>query len=248
MGERKSPIIGISGGLLIDEGGMFPGYERAYVNNDYISAVIMCKGVPYILPIIDDDKLIKEQLSHIDALILSGGQDVNPLLYGEEPHCKLGNILPKRDTYDIKLIKLALEMGKPILGICRGEQILNVSQGGTLYQDLSLMEGSHIKHNQRHLSNIPTHSVEIIKGTKLHKILGKTTILTNSFHHMAVNKVAPGYVVSARSKDGVVEAIEKEGEDFVIGLQWHPEMMAKENEIMKKIFTALIEEATRDIK
>lgn len=247
MEKMRNPIVGISGSLIIDEGGMFPGYERAYVNNDYVQSVAICNAIPYIVPMIYDDELIREQVSNIDALILSGGQDVNPLLYGQEPHNKLGSIMPKRDTYDMKLIKFALEMKKPILGICRGKQILNVSEGGTLYQDLSLMEGSYIKHNQQHLSNIPTHTVEVKEGTRLHKILGKTTLLTNSFHHIGIDKVAPGYVVAARAKDGVVEAIEKEGEDFVLALQWHPEMMTKDDDNMKKIFTALIEESRKNI-
>ena len=242
---KKKPVIGISGSILVDEGGMFPGYERAYVNDDYVQTVASCDAIPYIVPMINDEDLIRCQVSNLDALILSGGHDVNPLKYGEEPHGKLGGILPKRDEFDIKLLKIALEMNKPILGICRGEQIVNVAEGGSLYQDLSLIEGCYIKHNQQHLSNVPTHTVEIKEGTRLHKILGETTVLANSFHHLAVNKVAPGYIISATAKDGVVEAIEKEGEQFVIGIQWHPEMMAKENTVMKKIFTALVEEARK---
>lgn len=245
MSKKKNPVIGISGSLIIDEGGMFPGYERAYVNNDYIQSVAMSKAIPYILPIINDDELIREQVSNIDGLILSGGHDINPLLWSEEPHQKLGSILPKRDSYDTKLLKIAIEMKKPILGICRGEHLINVAEGGSLYQDLSLMEGTYIKHNQQHLSNIPTHTVDIKEGTKLFEILGEKTLLVNSFHHLGVKKVAPGYIVSATAKDGVVEAIEKEGEDFVIGLQWHPEMMTKENPMMQKIFKALVKEASK---
>lgn len=243
MTEKKYPVIGISGNLLIDEGGMFPGYERAYVNNDYIQSVAMCKAVPYIVPMVYDDELIKEQVSNIDALILSGGQDVNPLMWGEEPHNKLGSIMPKRDTFDMKLLKYALEMKKPVLGICRGEQMINVAEGGSLYQDLSLIEGSYIKHNQQHLSNIPTHTAQIKEGTKLYEILGEKEVLVNSFHHLGVNKVAPGYIISAVAKDGLVEAIEKEGDEFVIGIQWHPEMMTKDCDNMKKIFKALVKKA-----
>ncbi len=245
MENIKKAKIGISGSLLIDEGGMFPGYERAYVNNDYIQSVAMCKAVPYIVPIVNDDEIIKEQILNMDALILSGGHDVNPLNWGEEPNQKLGGILPKRDTFDFKLLKFALEMKKPILGICRGEQVINVYGGGSLYQDLSLIEGCYIKHNQQHLSNVATHTAIIKEGTKLYKILGEKEIHINSFHHLAINKIADGYIVSAVSKDGVVEAIEKEGEDFVIGIQWHPEMMTKDYSIMQKIFKALVDEASK---
>ncbi|PQF34916.1 gamma-glutamyl-gamma-aminobutyrate hydrolase [Enterococcus faecium] len=245
MTTKRKPIIGISGSLLVDSGGIFPGYQRAYVNNDYIQSVAMCNGVPYIVPIIENDELIREQVTNIDGLILSGGHDINPLLWSEEPHYKLGEISSKRDTYDFKLLKFALEMKKPVLGICRGEQLINVAEGGSLYQDLSLMEGSYIKHNQQDVPSMPTHTVEIKEGTKLHGILGEKTVLTNSFHHIGVNKLAKGYIVSATSKDGVVEAIEKEGEDFVIGVQWHPEMMTKSYDKMQNIFKALIEEASK---
>lgn len=245
MKSNRKPIIGITGSLIIDEGGMFPGYERAYVNNDYVQSVAMCKAVPYIIPMVYDDELIKEQVENIDGLILSGGHDINPLNWGEEPHQKLGGILPKRDTYDFKLLKYALEMKKPILGICRGEQVINVFGGGSLYQDLSLIDGCYIKHNQGHLSNVSTHTAIIKEGTKLYKILGEKEIYVNSFHHLAANKIANGYIVSALSKDGVIEAIEKEGEDFVIGVQWHPEMMTRDYPIMQKLFQALVDEATK---
>lgn len=245
MTNKKYPVVGISGSLLIDEGGMFPGYERAYVNNDYVQSVAMCKAIPYIVPIVYDDELIKEQVSNIDALILSGGHDINPLTWNEEPNIKLGGILPKRDTFDLKLLKYALEMKKPILGICRGEQLINVGEGGTLYQDLSLIEGSYIKHNQEHLSNVPTHTAQIKEGTRLYEILGEKEVLVNSFHHLGVKNVAPGYIVSATAKDGLVEAIEKKGEEFVIGIQWHPEMMTKDCLKMQKIFMALVKEASK---
>lgn len=244
MSKDKKPIIGISGSLIIDEGGMFPGYERAYVNNDYVQSVVRAGGVPYIIPIVYEDDVIKEQINNIDALILSGGHDVNPLLWGEEPNRKLGGILPKRDTYDTSLLQEAMKMEKPILGICRGEHILNVANGGSLYQDLSLIEGSYIKHNQEHLSNVPTHSVDIVKGTKLYDILGDN-ILANSFHHLGIRGIAKGFKVCAVAKDGVVEAIEKEGEQFVIGIQWHPEMMTKDHPVMLKIFKKLVEEVKK---
>ncbi|MEG1131510.1 MAG: gamma-glutamyl-gamma-aminobutyrate hydrolase family protein [Romboutsia sp.] len=245
MKSNKKPIIGISGSLIIDEGGMFPGYERAYVNNDYVQSVAMCKAIPYIVPMVYDDEIIKAQVENIDALILSGGHDVNPLNWGEEPHQKLGGILPKRDTYDFKLLQFALEMKKPILGICRGEQVINVFGGGSLYQDLSLIDECYVKHNQQHLSNVATHTANIKEGTKLYEILGEKEIHVNSFHHLAANKIANGYIVSATSKDGVIEAIEKEGDDFVIGVQWHPEMMTKDYPIMQKLFQALVNEATK---
>ena len=245
MVNKKYPIIGISGSIIIDENGAFPGFERSYVNNDYIQSVAINNGIPYIIPIIYDDELIKQQVINIDALILSGGHDVNSLMWGEEPHNKLEAILPKRDEFDMKLLKYALAMKKPILGICRGQQIINVVEGGTLYQDLSLVEESYIKHNQKYLPSIATHTINIKKGTKLYNIIGEEEILVNSFHHMAVNKVAEGYIVSAISKDGIIEGIEKTGDDFIIAVQWHPEMMTKESDTMRRIFKALVKSASR---
>lgn len=240
----KKPIIGISGSLIIDQGGMFPGYERAYVNDDYVQSVVRAGGVPYIIPMVYDDEVIKAQAEAIDALIMSGGHDVNPMLYGEEPCKELGGLLPKRDTFDMALIKAVMELGKPILGICRGEQILNVVNGGSLYQDLKFAEGSYIKHNQGQLPNFATHTVTVKEGSKLHEILGSET-LVNSFHHLAVKTVAPGFKAVAYSKDGIVEAIEKEGDIFVMGLQWHPEMLSKDYSNMAKVFERLIEEAKK---
>lgn len=240
----KRPIVGITGSLIIDEGGMFPGYERAYVNNDYIQSVMMAGGVPFIIPMAQDENIIKSQLECIDALIISGGHDIDPLLYGEEPSQKLGAILPKRDVFDMAVVKFAMELNIPTLGICRGEQMLNVANGGTLYQDLSFIDGCYIKHNQGALPSTATHTTKVVEGTKLHDILGDT-VMTNSFHHLAVKDVAPGFKIAALAKDGVVEAIEKEGEQLVIGIQWHPEMMAKDHPVMLKIFKKLIEEAKK---
>ncbi|KZL88963.1 gamma-glutamyl-gamma-aminobutyrate hydrolase family protein [Clostridium magnum] len=232
------PLVGIIGNLLIDQGGMFPGYERAYVNNDYVQTVAMAGGIPFILPLISDYESIKRQIESMDALIISGGYDVNPLIYGEEPIQQQGFLCPERDEYDIKVIKIALELKKPILGICRGLQILNAALGGTLYQDTSIIEESYIKHHQDSRPDVPSHTVNVIKGTKLYEILGERTF-TNSFHHQAIKELASGFKVSAKAKDGVIEAIEKE-EGFIIGVQWHPEMMAKKDPKMLNLFKELL--------
>lgn len=236
----KKPLIGIIGNLLIDQGGMFPGYERAYVNNDYVQTVAMAGGTPFILPLISDYETIKGQIENMDALIISGGYDVNPLIYGEEPIPQQGFLCPERDDYDVKVVKIALELNKPILGICRGLQILNAVLGGSLHQDTSKVEGCYIKHTQSSRPDVPSHTVEVVKGTKLHDILGEI-VLTNSFHHQVIKEVAPGFKVSARAKDGVIEAIEKE-DSFIIGVQWHPEMMAKKDSKMLNLFKELIKQ------
>ena len=131
------------------------------------------------------------------------------------------------------------EAKKPILGICRGEQVLNVYFGGTLYQDLSYKKGEKLKHNQKSRPHLETHTVQIEKHSKLFQIFEKEYVLVNSFHHMAIKDVAEGFKVVATTRDGVVEAIEMEGED-VIGVQWHPEMLSKTNPLMSKLFNYFV--------
>ncbi|MFT8316185.1 MAG: gamma-glutamyl-gamma-aminobutyrate hydrolase family protein [Clostridium sp.] len=235
----KKPIVGISGSFIVDQGGMFPGYRRAYVNDDYVRAVAMAGGIPYIIPIVNDEDLAKEQMSNVDALILSGGYDVNPLIYGEEPKQKLGAILPERDEFDIWLLKEACKMNKPVLGICRGIQLMNAAFGGTINQDLSYDENCYIKHFQETSPSTAGHTVEIVEGSRLNFILS-SKVTTNSFHHQSLNRVAEGFKIAARTKDGTIEAIEKEGENFVMGIQWHPEMMSSSSPEMLNIFKELI--------
>lgn len=238
----KKIIVGISGSMIFDEGGNMPGYERAYVNNDYVQAVVRAGGIPYIIPMVSDEEVIKEQILNVDALILSGGQDVDPLFYGEEPKRNLGGILPQRDIFDMSLINFAMEKKIPILGICRGEQILNVANGGTLYQDLAYIPDSYIKHNQQRLPHTPTHTIIIDENSELGKILGKEAVV-NSFHHLAIKDVAPGFKMIAHAKDGVVEGIEKIDEHFIMAVQFHPEMLSEFYPKMQKIFDRLVEEA-----
>lgn len=243
--NNKQPIIGISGSIIIDQGGMFPGYERAYVNNDYVQTVANCNAIPYILPIIENENLIRRQLENVNGLILSGGQDPNPLIFGEEIHKTCGDIFPRRDSYDIMLFKIAKELKIPILGICRGAQIINVCEGGSLYQDLSLNDKSYIKHNQQHLSNVPTHTIKIYENTKLYEIFGNKEVMVNSFHHQAINKVAPSFKVSAIAKDGVIEAIENKEEHFILGVQFHPEMLSEKYDMIKNLFIYFVNEAKK---
>lgn len=234
------PIIGIVGNILIEQGGMFPGYERSYANSDYVVSTVKAGGVPLIFPIVNEDEIIKKQVETVDGIIITGGYDVDPLLYKEEPTNKQGFTLRERDYFDIAVVNYAIQLRKPILGICRGIQILNVAFGGTLYQDISDIEGAYIKHNQSSKPDFPGHSVKIEKGTKLFDILGEK-VITNSFHHQAVKDVAKGFIVTAVAADGVIEGIEKEDEEFVVGVQWHPEMMAaRENTEMLKIFQKLV--------
>lgn len=235
-------IIGIGGNLKFDVGGKFPGYARSYVNDDYVQAVISAGGVPIILPVLEDREIVRRQLEIVDAVILSGGYDVNPQLFGEEPHKLLGDTLKERDTFDTLLIQEARKLGLPILGICRGLQILNVIAGGTLYQDCSEADNSFVCHWQSYRPDKAAHSVSIVDDSILYNIFGENTQV-NSFHHMAIHKLAEGYRATAHAADGIIEGIEATEGSWVLAVQWHPEMMHRVSENTLNLFRLLIKKA-----
>jgi putative glutamine amidotransferase len=236
----KKPIIGINSTRLIKHETPYSHSVMESISNDYVESIIKAGGVPIILPILSDEESIRQQIELLHGVLLTGGVDINPLLYNEEPSPKLSFIYPDKDNFDILIVKIALELNKPILAICRGHQILNVAFGGTLYQDLSDKEDCYIKHHQQAKDGAATHTLNIIENSILHKILGDS-IISNTFHHQAIKDLAPGFKVTAYSKDNVIEAIEKDGEDFVVGVQFHPEIMtAYSDKKMLKLFESFI--------
>ncbi len=238
--RMKIPIIGISGALMKDNNDLFEGYEKAYVMDDYVQAVLRSGAVPIVLPIIKDSEKIKEYARIIDGLILTGGHDVNPLIYGEEPDVKTKELSPKRDFLDFKLIKYITELKKPILAVCRGMQILNTYHGGTLYQDNSYCKTFHIKHMQNGNPDVATHTIMIEPKTILESVLGNHTTV-NSFHHQSVKELADGFKIVATSKDGIIEAIEKNDDQWCLGVQFHPEILSTDDNKMQALFDKFVE-------
>lgn len=238
------PIIGIAGSEMIDDSGLFLGYRRSYVNEDYVDSVVQNGGVPYIIPYTANEEVIKSQMEHVQALILSGGHDVDPHLYGEELKPNIGEIWPARDHFDMLLLKIAEKMGKPILGICRGAQIINVAHGGSLYQDVAYRNEQTLKHDQGHTPDLPTHGVRVKEGSLLAKTLGKTEFLVNSFHHQLIKNIASDLIEVARASDGVPEGLENK-EGTILAVQWHPEMLHKnpDTKYMNNLFKFLVEKA-----
>ncbi|HWR38296.1 MAG TPA: gamma-glutamyl-gamma-aminobutyrate hydrolase family protein [Patescibacteria group bacterium] len=242
----KKPVIGITTNLAPAENTVMTGMLRAFVGADYVESVVRAGGIPLLLPPVSDRALIREQLEVVDGLILSGGADVSPLAFGEEPIEKLGTVDDCRDQFELELARLAAGEKKPLLGICRGIQVLNVAYGGTLFQDLGQIEGCNIKHFQSTTyRDAVTHTVVIEPGSALADIVGAETVQVNSFHHQSLKKVAPGLSVTAYSRDGVVEAVESRGEHFVLGIQWHPELLTGKYPAMLALFEALIKVAKK---
>lgn len=240
MNAMKKPIIGILANLHHYESGPLPYVDLCGLQRDYLYAIERAGGVPMMLPVVEDAATVRQQIAIVDGVVLSGGFDVNPAHYGEEPTALLEEIHPERDAYELMAIKISQDLGKPLLGICRGLQILNVAFGGTLYQDISHAPGERVKHRQKAQRFEPTHSVDVMEGTLLRKIVNTSSLATNSFHHQAIKQLAPGFVVNAQAKDGVIEGIELPGNKFVLAVQWHPEMMASTDPYAKALFSEFV--------
>ena len=240
----KKPIIGISASMIYEEKDqLFLGDKYSCVAYSYIDAVYKSWGIPVTLPILKDVSAIREQVKLLDGIVLSGGRDVDPHFYGEEPLEKLEAIFPERDVHEMALIKAAIDLKKPILAICRGMQILNVVYGGTLYQDISYAPGEHIKHYQIGTPYQATHSIKIDKSSTLFRMADKLEVeRVNSFHHQALKKLADGLKVVATAPDGIIEAVEGTNEDgmFILGVQFHPEMMYDKSTFARSMFKRFI--------
>lgn len=209
----------------------------------YTQAVAASGAVPLLIPLTASSKHWRTYLALLDGLILSGGGDPDAFHYGQEALPGQGWVQPKRDTMEIFLARCALTEGVPILGICRGAQLLNISAGGTLHQDLRGI--ATLQHSQRAPRSYPIHSVRIAQPSLLYRLIRREKIRVNSFHHQAVHLPGNGLSVSAEAADGVVEAVEAVDHPFALGVQWHPEWLIGRQDEAVKIFTALKEAAEK---
>ena len=236
------PIIGITCSLTVSvPTDSLRTSERNQVGLDYIRAIEYAGGTPVVLPYVQDSECIDHYLRLLDGLLLIGGVDVDPLLYGQEPHEKLGVVDRIRDDMELELTQKALEKDRPIFAICRGIQLLNVAAGGTLYQDIaSEISGSTLCHSQSGAGWYASHTIDIQTDSHLHRIVGDTTTLTNSFHHQAVRDIGEGFIATAHAKDGVIEAIESDTHRFALGVQYHPELMWERHPDALSLFTAFV--------
>lgn len=228
--------------------GVMPQYNekdaRLMIGADFFDAIARAGGIPVLLPLFSPIEEVEESLDRFDGFLYPGGPDINPLIFGEDAHPQCGNILPERDHLELALLPAILRLGKPVFGICRGIQVMNVALGGTLYQDIAAQgaakEEVSIGHYQRAGDAVLTHTVSVEKGTLLYEIVGKERLLVNSFHHQSCKKLGEGIVLNAAAADGVVEAAALKNHKFFLGVQWHPEHLYQVSQDMEKIWKAFV--------
>ena len=210
----------------------------------YLDAVLAAGGVPLLLPANLPLGELPGLLDGFDGLLLSGGGDLDPALYGERERPEVHSIDPERDAFELALIPLALAADKPLLAICRGCQALNVALGGSLYWDIASQLPAAGKHDwyPSYPRDMLAHNVRIEQGTKLAKALGARSAGVNSLHHQAARELGDGLIVSARAEDSLIEGIELPDKRFALGVQWHPECLP-EDERMRGLFRAFVQAA-----
>lgn len=229
----KRPLIGVTAGMNKEE-----TYLTIY--RPLMDVLCQCGALAVLLPTVDDEALLADTVDSLDGVVFSGGGDVDPLRFGEMQLPACGAISPVRDAYELALARLLAERQDiPVLGICRGFQVMNIALGGDVYQDLpSQYEGELIAHRQKQPEQYPSHPVRLEPASRLAAMTGETSLLVNSLHHQAVRRLGARWQASACAPDGVIEAAEMQDHPFFIGLQWHPERMWRSDRASMAIFQA----------
>ena len=233
---KKRPLIGLSCS--------HPG-NNSSTRMTYTESVIQAGGIPMLIPITTDSIVLTDIVNRLDGIILIGGGDIHPSYFNEDPIEQLGEVDSLRDVYDLALIRFAARRNIPMLGICRGEQLINVAFGGTLYQDIPTQHpDTTVHHDQEASSSVPTHAVNLLPGSAMATITGQTQLFTNTHHHQAVKQTAPGFQITAWASDSIPEAIESTWEYPIWGVQFHPEALTVAGDsISARFFHFLIEKA-----
>lgn len=244
MSQR--PIIGVTTQTLQAIDGIPSGLPQSDVMNQrYYIAVALAGGAPILIPLLDDEpEALRAVYDACDGVLIPGGVDVDPKHFNEEPHPKLGRIDGARDRVEMHVTRWAVEDQKPLLGLCRGLQVINVTLGGTLYQDLEAQYPDAIKHDyfptygydRDHLA----HEVTLAKGSRLRHLMELERISVNSMHHQGIKTLAPSLVASATAPDGLIEAVESNNDHFLVGVQWHPEVFEMTDPHTRHVFREFI--------
>lgn len=233
------PVIGVTASVSDDR----LSFQQKRM---YCEAISACGGLPLILPPQEDVSRASQVLSLLDGLLLAGGDDIDPAYYDEKTLPECGLITPIRDTWEMPLCREALHRQLPLLGICRGLQVLNVALGGSLVQDLpSQHPDSPICHQQTQPPEVATHPVRVDAQSRFARIIGAESLMTNSHHHQAVKQLASGLTATAWAQDGIIEGVEKMDEPFCVAVQWHPERLWSQPDGLphRALFAALVDAA-----
>lgn len=214
----------------------------------YLRALKAAGAIPVVMPLEASEDDLKQLTDELDGFLFAGGPDVHPFLFGEETREGCGNVSKERDQMELTLLPLILALGKPVLGICRGIQILNIGLGGDIWQDIpsQVKRDFPIAHSQPFYYNMPSHTVTLLDDSLLSSIAGKSELKVNSMHHQAVREVAPGLVATAWSPDQLVEAIEMPGYPFFLGVQWHPEYLWEKDDVALRMFQTFVDACRKE--
>lgn len=249
MAVFTRPVIGLTTQTLHSIDGIPPALPASWVMNQrYFFAATMVGAVPWMIPLLDDDLLtLREIYERLDGILIPGGVDINPLEYGEEVRPECGNLDPARDRVELQLTRWAMEDGKPVLGLCRGLQIINVANGGTLWQDLASQNGAFRKHDYFPTAGFErdyvAHDVHVAPHTRLERILESSRVPVNSMHHQGIKTLGDNLIVSATAPDGLIEAVEGTGDSFLVGVQWHPEVFEMADPHARHLFGGFVQAA-----
>ena len=244
------PLIGIPTQTLQAIDGIPEGLPHSWVMNArYNAAVADAGGLPVMLPLLEEDPATLRALyDRLDGLVLAGGVDLDPQSFGEAPHPALGRTDPARDAVELTLARWAIAERKPVLGLCRGHQVLNVALGGTLWQDIAAQVPGALKHDYFPTAGFArdylAHEVTPVPGSRLAEAFGAAPVAVNSMHHQAVKRLAGPLLASAHAADGLVEALESGGEHFLVGVQWHPEVFEQRHAGTQRLFRAFVAAAS----
>jgi putative glutamine amidotransferase len=236
-----NPLIGITASSIEQRGSAFG--EVYVLTRKYAEGVLRAGGVPVIVPYNLDEDALQVLFDRLDGLLLSGGGDIDPDIYGEAPHPATNEIAADRDRVELALARWVVEKEKPFLAICRGIQVLNVALGGTLIQDIPSEVPDALEHSfERGIveRGYHAHPVKIAADSRLAEIMQTEIAQTNSWHHQALKQVAPPLKVTAVAPDGVIEAVEVPGKRFAIGVQWHPEWLFEDQPEHRRLFEGLV--------
>jgi putative glutamine amidotransferase len=241
MRRRGVPVIGITADFSPAERDNSGVHREAahFLPHRYCRAVEDAGGVALILPAMNSHATLKQLFKLVDGLLISGGDfDIHPSYYGEKPIAGLGTIKQERTEFELDLTMAALKGDLPVLGLCGGEQAINVVLGGTLYQDIPSQFPQASNHQQSDKKEIGGHRILVHQRTRLREILRRRTVEVNTTHHQAVKQTGKGLIVNATAEDGLIEGIESERHSFVLGVQWHPEVLAPRHQHQRRIFSA----------